>query len=175
MVGVSLAYLAYRLLFFPYPLSLLLLTPHTTVLLSTPHPLLSPFLASSCTRCRLPIPLLSYLYLRTSLMRLENNSFIAVHQRQHDISTCIELQYNPRQVHSTPLPYVHGSSFRGLAGFVTIAVTLNYSITDFVNNRPVVRDMKKQDTEFCQFTLGSVLFIFALKSYDLFLYSHVTC
>ncbi|CAI8022711.1 F-box only protein 21, partial [Geodia barretti] len=52
----------------------------------------------------LPIPLLSYLYLRTSLMRLENNSFIAVHQRQHDISTCIELQYNPRQVLSVVEP-----------------------------------------------------------------------
>jgi F-box protein 21 len=52
----------------------------------------------------LPIPLLSYLYLRTLLLHLENNSFIALQQRQHDISTCIELQYNPRQVLSVVEP-----------------------------------------------------------------------
>ena len=82
----------------PLPLPLSLSPPSLPLSLPPSFPLPPPTFPSLSpihSSCRLPIPLLSFLYLRTSLIPLE---MISVHQGQHDISTCMQLQYNPKQV-----------------------------------------------------------------------------
>lgn len=48
--------------------------------------------------CRLPVPLLSFVYLRLSLTQLGTKSFISQNQTLQDMSICQQLKYNPKQV-----------------------------------------------------------------------------